>query len=57
MLILENLGRELDPDFDFIAAAEPYATKLVKERISPGRIYEKTRKNLMEVSDFRGALP
>jgi len=25
MLVLENLGSELDPGFDFIAAAEPYA--------------------------------
>lgn len=52
MLILESLGRELDPDFDFIAAAEPYASRLVKERVRPARIYEKTRKNLMELSDF-----
>jgi len=52
MLILENIGRELDPDFDFIAAAEPYASKLIRERISPSKIYEKTKKNVMEVSDF-----
>jgi ubiquinone biosynthesis protein len=52
MLILENLGRELDPNFDFIAAAEPFASKLLRERIRPGRLYEKTRKNIMEVSDF-----
>ena len=52
MLILENLGRELDPNFDFIAAAEPYASKLIKERIKPARLYEKARKNFMEVSDF-----
>ena len=52
MLILESIGRELDPNFDFIAAAQPYAAKLVRERISPSRIYEKARKNLMEVSDF-----
>ncbi len=52
MLILENLGRELDPNFNFIAAAEPYATKLIRERIRPSRLYEKTKKNVMEVSDF-----
>jgi ubiquinone biosynthesis protein len=52
MLILENIGRELDPNFDFIAAAQPYAAKLIRERISPSRIYEKARKNLIEVSDF-----
>lgn len=57
MLILENLGWELDPDFDFIAAAEPYAIKLVKERVRPARIYEKARKNLMEVGDFVALFP
>lgn len=57
MLILENLGWELDPDFDFIAAAEPYATKLVKERIRPARIYEKARKNILELSDFVTLFP
>jgi ubiquinone biosynthesis protein len=57
MLILENLGRELDPNFNFIAAAEPYASKLIRERIRPGRLYEKTRKNIMEASDFLVLFP
>ncbi|MBI5102349.1 MAG: AarF/ABC1/UbiB kinase family protein [Nitrospirae bacterium] len=52
MLILENLGRELDPQFDFIAAAEPYASKIIGDRVRPGRLYERARKNVMEVSDF-----
>ena len=52
MLVLESLGSELDPEFDFIAAAEPYATKLIKDRLRPGRLYEKARKNVMEASDF-----
>jgi ubiquinone biosynthesis protein len=52
MLILENLGTELDPNFDFIAAAEPYASKLLKERVRPSRLFEKARKNVLEVSDF-----
>jgi ubiquinone biosynthesis protein len=52
MLILENLGRELDPNFNFVAAAEPYASKLIREKIRPSRLYEKMRKNIMEASDF-----
>ncbi len=52
MLILENLGRELDPEFDFISAAEPYATKIIGERVRPGKIFERARKNVMDVSDF-----
>lgn len=57
MLILENIGRELDPGFDFIAAAEPYASKLVKEKYSPSRIYDKVSKNLMEFGDFAFLVP
>jgi len=57
MLILENLGRELDPDFNFIAAAEPYASKLVRERFSPSRIYEKARKGIEEIGDFVVVFP
>lgn len=57
MLTLDNIGRELDPHFDFIANAEPYATKLVKERMRPGRIYEKARKNILEITDFATIFP
>lgn len=57
MLILENIGRELDPNFDFIAAAQPYAEKLIKERISPSRLYERTRKTVMDMSDFVVVFP
>lgn len=52
MLILENIGRQLDPEFDFIAAAEPFATKLVRRRYSPSRIAERAGKNLIELGDF-----
>lgn len=52
MLILENIGMVLDPDFDFIAAAEPYAIKLVKEKYSASRIYAKVSKNLIDLGDF-----
>jgi ubiquinone biosynthesis protein len=57
MLVLENLGRELDPEFDFIAAAEPYASKLVKERLSPGKLFERTRKSVMDIGDFAMLFP
>ncbi len=57
LLILENIGRELDPSFDFVAAAAPYAEKIVKSRYSPSRIYEKASKNLMELGDFAVLLP
>jgi ubiquinone biosynthesis protein len=57
MLILENLGSELDPEFNFIAAAEPYATALLKERLKPGKMLEKARKNVMELTDYAVLFP
>jgi ubiquinone biosynthesis protein len=57
MLILENIGMELDPNFDFIAAAEPYASRLITQRVSPSRLYESVRKNIEEVSDFVTLFP
>ncbi|HMD14201.1 MAG TPA: AarF/ABC1/UbiB kinase family protein [Bacteroidota bacterium] len=57
MLILENIGRQLDPDFHFIAAAEPYASRLIRERISPSRFFEKAKENVGEFSDFLSIFP
>ncbi|WP_333652546.1 ABC1 kinase family protein [Dissulfurispira sp.] len=57
MLILENIGLQLDPNFDFIAAAEPYASRIIRKRISPSRLYDKARKNVMEIGDFAFLFP
>ncbi len=57
LLILENIGRQLDPAFDFIAEAEPYASKIIRKRVSPSRFYDRARKNIMEIGDFAFLLP
>jgi ubiquinone biosynthesis protein len=57
LLILENIGLQLDPNFDFIAAAEPYASRIIRKRISPSRLYDKARKNVMEIGDFAFLFP
>lgn len=57
MLILENIGLQLDPDFDFISTAEPYATRIIRKRISPSRLYERARKNILEIGDFAFLFP
>jgi ubiquinone biosynthesis protein len=49
ILILDNIGRQLDPDFSAVKAAEPYAVKLVKRRVSPQRLIDKTGENLSEI--------
>jgi len=57
MLILDNIGRQLDPDFNFISIAEPYATRLVRRRLSPYRLLEKARDNLVELSELAQTTP
>ncbi|MCE5195420.1 MAG: AarF/ABC1/UbiB kinase family protein [Nitrospiraceae bacterium] len=57
MLVLEYLGRELDPDFNLAVAAEPYAIKFVKTKISASRIFEKTKNNIEEFADFIALFP
>ncbi|MCL0035288.1 AarF/ABC1/UbiB kinase family protein [Thermodesulfovibrionales bacterium] len=57
LLILESFGRQLDPDFDIVAASGPYAAMIIESRISPPRLYEKAKKNIMEISDFAFLLP
>lgn len=57
MLVLENIGRQLDPEFDFFSSAEPYATKIIRNRISPSRFYNKAKRNVMEIADFAYIFP
>lgn len=52
LIILENIARQLNPGLDFVSEAEPYASKIAIKRISPSRLYEKTRRNIVDISDF-----
>ena len=52
ILILDNIGRQLDPDFNAVTAAEPYAAKLIKQRLSPQRILDRTKENMTEIGDL-----
>jgi ubiquinone biosynthesis protein len=57
MLILENIARQLDPAFNFIAAAEPYASKIIQQRTSPSRFYKRAKENIGDFSDFVSIFP
>ena len=51
ILILDNIGRQLDPKFNAVTAVEPYAAKLVKNRLNPQRVLDKTKENLSDIAD------
>lgn len=57
LLILDSIARELDPTFNFIKVAEPYASKLIRSRYSLGRIYERTRRNIDEITALAFGAP
>ncbi|MBI5740606.1 MAG: AarF/ABC1/UbiB kinase family protein [Nitrospirae bacterium] len=52
ILILDNIGRQLDPDFNAVTAAAPYASKLVKKRLSPKSIIDKAKENVSDLRRF-----
>jgi len=52
ILILDNIARQLDPSFNAITVAEPYAAKLIKKRFSPKSILERTAENLSNIGNM-----
>jgi len=50
ILILDNIGRQLDPHFNAVTAAAPYAAKLVKKRFSPRSLFERATENISDMS-------
>lgn len=38
LVVLEGLGRLLDPDFDFVAVTTPFARRLTNARLEPGAL-------------------
>jgi len=52
MLILHDIGMNLDPNFDFVAASEPYVTRLVRERYHPRNVLERASREMDEFADL-----
>ncbi len=57
LLTIEGLGRRLDPEFNLISVAEPYASRFMRKKMSPKRILTRARKNLYDITDFLNTLP
>ncbi|MBI4686660.1 MAG: AarF/ABC1/UbiB kinase family protein [Nitrospirae bacterium] len=52
LLILDNIARQLEPEFNFINIAEPYATRLLRKQRGPEKIFSQVKKNVSEFSDL-----
>ena len=57
LLTLEGILKQLDPQFDYVAAAMPYVEELVRRRHSPLRRLRAARKRLSDITDTTAALP
>ena len=54
---IENVARHLAPDYDMVEAAKPYATKLLKRRLSPAVQARELGSTAIELLEFLKELP
>ncbi|MCD5390798.1 AarF/UbiB family protein [candidate division NPL-UPA2 bacterium] len=57
VFIIGGIGRELDPDFDFLQVAKPFAYDLIKRRLHPKKLFINLTRTLSEVSSSLESLP
>ncbi|MCK4437304.1 hypothetical protein KAU86_05080, partial [bacterium] len=57
VFIIGGIGRELDPDFDFLEVAKPFAYDLIKKRLHPKKLFTNLVKTLSELSSSLESLP
>ena len=57
LVTYEEVARQLDPDYDFIKAAEPYVRKLAVMRYRPGRIKRDFQIAMGEIHDLLVRFP
>ena len=57
MIMMEGLVRDIDPEFNFVAATEPYAKGMAQRRMSPRWAMGKAAKELAAVADTLINLP
>lgn len=56
-ITLEGLGRQLDPDFDMVAEAEPFLKHAMLMRYSPQSLAKRGLRNLSSIADIIGSMP
>jgi ubiquinone biosynthesis protein len=56
-LSLDGMGRQLDPDFDLVSAAEPFLQQAVLARYAPGALARRGRAGLLDAYELLASLP
>jgi ubiquinone biosynthesis protein len=57
LVTIEGVGRELDPDFNSVEHATPFAKKLIRERMNPKRLIEDFVNSALEARLLMRDLP
>ena len=57
LITLEGILKQLDPEFNYFEAAEPYAAELVRRRRNPIKVAQNVKKNMEEFVDAFTLLP
>ncbi|MBW1716921.1 MAG: AarF/ABC1/UbiB kinase family protein, partial [Deltaproteobacteria bacterium] len=57
LVTIEGVGRKLDPDFDMVKHTEPFAKKLLRERLSPRKLTKDIYLSATELSLLLRDLP
>lgn len=57
LVIVEGIGRTLDPDLDLLSIGTPFLTRLVKDRVNPARLATDAFRFSEDTADLLRALP
>jgi ubiquinone biosynthesis protein len=57
IVLVEGLGRQLDPQVDLVALGQPFAVELLRERISPRSLAQQAWKMSFELNELAKVLP
>ena len=57
LVIMEGVGRELDPDFDMIEHTRPFIKKIIRQRMAPKYLTKSLSKTLNEYEELFAILP
>jgi ubiquinone biosynthesis protein len=57
LTVLEGLGTQLDPSFDFVAVTAPFARRLANARFEPRAMFQSATRSLRRNARLMGELP
>ncbi|MBI2546516.1 AarF/ABC1/UbiB kinase family protein [Candidatus Woesearchaeota archaeon] len=52
MITLQGVSKELDPDYNIVAASKPFVEQLVRQKLSPREIWKKVKKSSVHLAAF-----